>query len=261
MRRITVILTHYNRAWQLQQTLYSIYNTKHVNFNVIVIDDASDSEPYIDNFQNISILKISKEQKQSKGWVMPLPAMNMAIEKSLDSDIIILQNAECRHYGDILIHAEENLTDDNYLSYACFSLSSISTYDVNLEDKIETIISNNNICATDSEHDSWYNHPVYRGTGYDFCSAITIKNIIKLNGYDERYATGFCYGDDDFIMRIKRLGLFVDIPTNPIVLHQWHGNSMGIRDESLIIKNRELYISIANNETGFKAKHLYTNEF
>ena len=85
--------------------------------------------------------------------------------------------------------------------------------------------------------------------------------MIKLNGYDERYATGFCYGDDDLVMRIKRLGLKIEIPTYPFVLHQWHGSSMGIRDDSLQIKNRELYSQIANRESTYKAKHLFTKNF
>ena len=154
----------------------------------------------------------------------------------------------------------KNLTYTNYLSFACYALSKESTYDPDIEIKIHGIIEKNNKCAVDGEHDSWYNHPLFRGTGYDFCSAIIRENMLKLNGYDERYATGFCYGDDDLIMRIRRLGLKVEIPTDPFVLHQWHGASMGIRNENLIEKNRDLYTQIANMESGYRATHLYTED-
>ena len=253
-------MPYYNRYEQLINTLDSIKKTRWGNFDVTIVDDASTPILEIDKgyMYPIEIIHISKYEKDTNNWAMPLPQMNKAMKKVIDNgaDIVMLQNCECRHVGDLVCHAVDNVTEKNYLSYSCFSLSRKSTFDPDIDNKILDIIKENDRPAVDSEHDSWYNHPVHRGTGYDFCASITAGNLKELNGYDERYCHNYCYGDDDFIMRIKRLGLFIDIPTIPVVLHQWHGLSWGKRQG--MEKNGELYNSIAKNETGFKAKHLYT---
>jgi glycosyltransferase involved in cell wall biosynthesis len=248
--KVIILLTYYNRPYQLTKTIESIFKTRHDDYNIIILDDAS-IVPY--DSEHLTI------REEVKTHVMNIPLYNKGIQTALDmgADIIMLQNAECIHYGDVISYAVENLSEYNYLSFACFSLSRDSTYKKNLD--ADKLVKENHVCATDSEKDSWYNHPELRGVGYDFCSAVTRDNIIRLNGFDERYASGFCYADDDLVMRIKRLGLHIEIPTDPFVLHQWHGGSMGIRDDSLQVQNRELYLTLGQ-EKDIRAKHIHTED-
>lgn len=255
-------MTYFNRKKLILNTLESLKKSSHDNFSVIVVDDGSDDSILLDGYPFET--RVIRIEKKDKSWLTHTPAQNIGVQIALNigAEILVLQNAEARHIGDVLKYAEENITQSNYLSFACYSLSKNNSELPELDDKIEGIINNNNIGAYDSEHDSWYNHPLYRGTGYDFCAAITRENIIKLNGYDERYKDGYCYSDDDFVMRIKRLGLEILIPINPFVVHQWHGSSGNVPNYSeLVVKNRDLYGEIARTETGYKAKHLLTKNF
>jgi glycosyltransferase involved in cell wall biosynthesis len=263
MRPTTVVMTYFNRKWQTLKTLESIAKSKHDNFKVLVVDDASDVLFTEDIDISLYPFKIEviRVEKGVKDWSSPVPIQNMGVTAALKggAEVLILQNAEAKHIGDPLVYAEENLTEDNYLSFACFSLSKQSTFDPNLDDNLDSIIEAHNVCAVDSEHDSWYNCGFIRGTFYDFCSAITKGNMLKLNGYDERYAAGCCYSDDDLVMRIKRLGLKMEIPRNPFVVHQYHASSGGAPNfEALTIKNRELYNKLACETIGYRAEHIYT---
>jgi GT2 family glycosyltransferase len=58
---------------------------------------------------------------------------------------------------------------------------------------------------------------------FHFASAITRKNLIELNGFDERYALGFNYDDTEFLQRIKNKNLKIDFVADPYVIHQYHG--------------------------------------
>ena len=44
----------------------------------------------------------------------------------------------------------------------------------------------------------------------------------KLNGFDERYANGIGFDDDEFVHRVKLLGLTTNIHDKPFAIHQWH---------------------------------------
>jgi len=166
---------------------------------------------------------------------------------SHNPDIIILQNAESYHAGDILGYAEQNLTDDNYIAFPCYSLAET---DALPPEKI------NNRGASHDGEGAWYNHPTYRPVGYHFCAAITANNLRKLNGFDERFMYGIGYDDNYFLQQIQNLGLRIDIPPDPIVYHQWH-YSVKHNDPRLIADNAELYSSLKSCKE-FKARHLIT---
>jgi glycosyltransferase involved in cell wall biosynthesis len=252
-------MTYFNRNKLLLNTLETLRESKHDNFGVLVVDDGSEPRFHSGKYPfQVNVIRIDKEDKK---WKTHTPAQNIGVKKAIDygAEVLILQNAEALHIGDVLMYTENNLTEQNYLSFACYSASKESSKFPDVLSTIHETISGNNVGAFDSEHNSWYNHPLYRGTGYDFCSAITRENMIKLNGYDERYMNGYCYSDDDLVMRIKRLGLAIDIPTDPFVVHQWHSSSGAVVDfDKLTIMNRDLYGTIANTEQGFKATHLIT---
>jgi len=255
-------MTYYNRARQLLKTLETIRKTRHTNYEIVVVNDGS--ETHI-NDKNVHEIYIPKEEKK---WVTPVIPQNMGVQKAIDlgAEIIILQNAECFHVGDILMYANDNLTEQNYISFGCYSLDEMNTLDENIDAKLSDIISANNKDATGDGQNAWYNHPFHRGVCYDFCAAVTVENIVKLNAYDERYADGIGYSDDDLVQRIQRMKLSIIIPipeTNPFCIHQWHysGKSQYSQEE-LFLKNRVLYNTICDAEkTNFKAVHTTTKDF
>ena len=104
----------------------------------------------------------------------------------------------------------------------------------------------------------WYNHPVHLPRALDFCAAISAGNMKKLNGYDERFYKHVWYGDNDLILRVRRLGLEVVIPEYPFAVHQWHDHNH-VTEAQLADSGIDLYNHIEQNEAGnYKAVHNYT---
>ena len=250
--KISIVLTYFQRQFQLNKTLLSIGKSDHKDFEVIIVDDCSPDDitlPEVD-------FKITVLKMQNKTWTNPEPAYNTGIIEALkgNPDIIILQNAECYHEGDVMSYAQK-ITTENYISFGCYCLDEETTF---RDHNIAEVIQLSNIGAVDSGQNAWYNHPVLRPVGYDFCSAISADNLRKLNGYDERFSLGCAYGDDYLIERVKMLGLKVEITESPFVVHQWHYFNPGHPDHEILCqRNAELLIKL-KEENNYRAKHLFT---
>jgi GT2 family glycosyltransferase len=90
----------------------------------------------------------------------------------------------------------------------------------------------------------WYNHETERPVAFHFCNAITRNNLIKVNGFDERYATGHNWDDAELLYRIKQVCDLKFVAT-PMVIHQYHHKSYGHPDNIEPNQdNKELYFKI-----------------
>lgn len=235
-----IVIAYYNRKEQLDKTLETIGK----NAPVVVVDDASDQPP------RTATITITKEKKYwlSDGTI----PYNMGIKKALDvgATNIIIQNAETYHVGDIVGHAEKHLTDENYISYPCFSLSK--------DGKLITAMTENDRPVQFNGDSGWYNHAKHRPNYYPFCAAITANNIRKLNGFDERFSHGVAMADEDFVRRITLLGLKKEIPYYPYVVHQWHYDGFDpYSNKELYQKNIDLLKSLPDD---YRAQHEITKD-
>lgn len=241
--RIVIVATYYNRLPQLINTVHSLNQYRRDDFMFVVVDDKSDTEiPRLDT--NFNMVVIRNSNKVGYNSCIPFN-MGFGFALSQQPDIIILQNAECYHYGDIIGYAEQNLTDDNYIAFPCYSLSK--------DDKLPPEWLNNRTASFDGDS-AWYNHPIYRPVGYHFCAAITASNLRKINGFDERFKDGKDYEDNYLLHQIKSLGLRVNIPEEPYVFHQWHYSSPRAGGS-----NEQLYKQLIQTE-GYRAQHLITKD-
>lgn len=244
-------MTYYNREPQLLNTLESIKNTEYKDFFIVIVDDGSRDDINLPELPYpIEVIKIRKDVLK---WTNSDVAFNRGFIRAIDrgADIIIFQNAECFHVGDVISYAL-NVTDNTYISFGCYSQGK--------EDNLHNMVYNN-IGASFDGQSAWYNHPTYRAVGYHFCCAITANNLKKLNGFDERFSEGVCYDDNYLIDRVRLLGLNINITTNPFVIHQWHyssGSTDG-RTAELAEKNRLLYERLKSN-LDYRAVHLITSE-
>lgn len=252
-------MTYYERNYQLNKTLESFKNSHQKDIEVIVVDDDSKKEKgiHLSEFPfPVSVIKITKEKKK---WTNPEPAYNIGIAQALklNPDVLIIQNAENYHVGDVISYAT-TVTDSLYYAYSCFSLDKENTFK---EHNIEELIRANDHRINASGQLGWYNHPRYRPNAYDFCVAVTPNNIKLLNGYDERFSNGYAMGDANLIFRVKsRLKLQVYIPLYPFVVHQWHYDfELPEHALQLYERNKTLYFKLKNEMT-FKATHIYTDD-
>jgi len=202
---VTIVMAYHNREKQLLKTLSSIQG----DCEVIIVND---SEPLELPEYSFGITEI---RIRNKTWINPGVNFNIGFAEALsrNPEKIIIQNPECYHVGDILSVVEEKLTDQNYLSFPCYSLS--KDQDVDFRDF-------NGRTALNNGDSAWYNHSVYRPEALHFCCALTANNLRKINGFDENFANGLGYEDNYFIHQIRTLELKIQFVDNPFVLHQYH---------------------------------------
>jgi len=230
---VTVVITHYNRVHLLERALYSFKHNKSAEFNVIIVDDCSNDleikklislKKKYNQYFNIDIILIDKKDKWYDNPCIPF---NIGIREAR-GDIVIIQSAECIHLGNVIDHANKNLTANNYFSYSCYSVdkeqtkSLLTDKDYSPHELLDLINPPNNAAVTHCEEKGWYNHPVYRPLGYHWCNAYNRDDLLKIKMFDERYSKGVAYDDDELSFRSKR-DLKLNIIESPIVLHQWHG--------------------------------------
>ena len=230
---ISIVLTHYNRTKLLERTLNSFkhYYDKYVE--VIVVDDGSSTielERLYDLRRRFNFRLISIAAKD-KWYSNPCIPFNIGIDQAV-GEKCILQSAECIHLGSVIKTVDEHFHSGDFMSFACYSLDTVQTKaldsmnfvtkDVNLE-LLDIINPPNNNPITHCEESGWYNHSTYRPLGFHWCNAYNTNELrYKIGGFDERFATGVAYDDDEFVHRSKRDLKLRHIDTT-LVLHQWHG--------------------------------------
>ena len=260
--KISIATSYYNRKPQFINTLKTIQKSKQINnTELIVVDDCSADEHRLDDIpQQYPFVKVIRLESKDRWYTNPCVPFNKAI-KEATGDVIILQNPECLHVGDILSDVVNSISDDNYITYGVYSINKSITENIHDlpydDDRIFDMIKAqikpmNNINYVSEGQSCWYNHSIYRPAAYHFVSAISKKNMDILNGFDERYANGIGFDDDEFLFRIKLKGLNIKIHDNPFALHQWHysennffAKSPNINDA--IIKNQTLFNNITKN--------------
>lgn len=214
---ISIVMSYFNRQTLLDRTIESIKESSIKDYELIIVDDKSDV-PVVCSRAD-SIIRVT-----DKWYINPCVAWNKGIEAA-NGDIILLQSPECYHIGDILKYVEDNIKHNTYLSFACYAINARETAE--FHNGVMPNIGNFTFAAnykqqTKIEYNGWYNHSKYRPVAYHFCSAMTKDDMDTLGGFDERYASGISFDDDDFIRRIRRKGMEVKIVDSPYVLHQYH---------------------------------------
>lgn len=214
-------MAYYNRLSLLRYTLKTFLQSKETDYEIIIVDDFSDPEHdpihlvYEFPMLPIKVFKLSARYEKAE-WCNPCVPYNIGFRYSL-GDKIIIQNPECCHVGDVISYVNENLTDSDYLSFHCYACT---------EADLPILHSGRQIEMPNIKDEwfwsGWYNHKEYRPAAFHFASAITRNNLKKLNGFDEKFAHGIGYDDNEFIIRVNRLGLQTKFVEEPMVIHQFH---------------------------------------
>lgn len=219
---ISIVMTYFNRLPLLRHTLSTIDCSTCRDVEIIIVDDFSAPEHNLDTIKDefptllISVIRM-QDEVPTKDYCNPCVPFNVGFRYA-KGDIIVLQNPECCHVGDVLEHIANTLTDENYLVFHCFAST------VNQLDELHR--TNNISIPEDTKFGPaggcWYVHEEHRPLAWHFTSAITTNNLKALNGFDERLAYGRGGDDVEFLYRINHLGLKVEFVRQPFVVHQWH---------------------------------------
>lgn len=258
---ISIAMAYKNRRPQLIKTLESIEAQQYKDIEVIIVDDRSEKEHQIadlkSRFPFITVARI-----EDNPYKNPCVGYNLAFSLC-SGEIVIIQNPECLHVGELIQSVADNINEDKYLSYACYNVTEKnlnSLYEA--DDKKQFILSlPQEYNQSKGEAITWYNHSQYRKVDFHFTTAITRKNLESISGFDERFKFGMEYDDDEFRTRIKRKGLeFVNID-DPFSVHQYHTSTYGgaivnseyMTQNELRLINFDIYQRFTMTETSHKA--------
>ena len=256
LKKICIVMAYYDRQYQLDKTLQSFSESKHDNFSVIIVDDHSPQEIVLPELTfDVTILKTPPHK-----WTNCCHVYNRGFvyAQSMEHDIIVIQSPECYHVGDVLMHINDNVKDDNYIAYGCFQIDKDTTFS---EHDIISLSETNLFRVTANNgglgQNAWWNHTVYQPLPQYWCTALTADNMRSINGIDERFATGYAVEDGYFLWQVEKLGLDIQIVDYPFVVHQWHDRLLPEGVPELVKKNQRLYDNLIKQDT-YRSHHCIT---
>lgn len=253
---ISVAMGYRNRKQLLIRTLDSMRKSAIEDYEVVIVDDASDEEHRIEDILPLyPEIKFHRFEPEEKYWFNPCIAYNKAFEMC-SNKIIVIQNPECFHHGDVLSAAVANVNRFNYVLLPVYALNRDETENLfeEIANKTQEDLLKYLLPAPWSGIEGssgWYNHATHNRRGLHFCSAMHKSSLKELKGFDERFAHGYSFEDDEFINRITMNGYKIQYLNDPVVFHQWHYSSH-ITDnpkfQELFIENRDLLIKLKNRQ-------------
>jgi glycosyltransferase involved in cell wall biosynthesis len=245
---ISIVTAYYNRKDLFYRTLQSITKSKFKDIELIAVDDASDPEHRIEDLvEEFPFLKVIRTEPENKWYVNCCIPFNVGLREA-KGDIIVLQNPECLHVGDVLTYFNSHINESNYISVSAYGLDSDSkTTDLLIQNLNNGTLSSFIKSLPQRPYMGnrtlgWYNHSKFRPEAWHFCSAMTRGNMGKLNGFDERYATGVACDDSEIIIRIQRLGLKIQITEDVSVIHQYHAPSCTLANEAQLWEQNQILL-------------------
>lgn len=256
--KYSIVMAYYNRRTLLMNTLYTIAKSAEISkTEVVIVDDGSDIFNRIDHLQDLFDFPITviRVEPEDKWYHNPLVPYNMGIHCA-NGEVIILQNPEVMHTGDILADITSRFNDTDYLVYGVYAVSAAITEVLNkLNYQSNTLFSDiknainpmNNVQAYSADQCGWYNHSLIRPSALHFLSVISKKVMDKLEGFDERYSLGVDRDDNELLYRIKRNGVNVVIVDSPFAIHQNHPKVN--YDKPNVAELRQRNIDLYNNVT------------
>lgn len=180
--KFSIVMSYFNRKIQIIRTLDKIKETYYnkYDFEVIIIDDNSNEDQILTEILSnypyyINYIYISKEEKGDR--INPCNAYNKGFDAST-GEIVIIQNPECYHVGDILKYINDNMKENDYYSFSC--------YNTNGEEFTKELIESSNIIAKIHDPDfnrrnlqgfaTWFNHPTLNQQDFIF-----VLQFLKVN--------------------------------------------------------------------------------
>lgn len=201
---VSIVMTAYNRAPLLKNTLASIERQTYKNLQVIVVEDGQSLDGATEEVCAESVVPVEyycRVNRPRIAYSNPAIPKNIGIKKA-QGDILIIQCAEVMYTKNTdIAELVRPLTERRQVSNfaLCESLSK------------------------DGLFVGWYAHPTKRGTNWflDFCQAAHLADVKEIGGFDEEYE-GYGFDDDDFALRMQASGVTYQWANDVVTQHQWH---------------------------------------
>lgn len=206
-------MTAYNRANLLAITLDTIRQQEFKEYEIIVVQDDDGEEKLSTGraapnatqkvCESFNVEKYIRRVRSKKATFSNPAIPNNIGLRAAEGDVILLQNAECRHISPDVVHTLYSAV--NHTHGAVFA--AVRSVDMG------------------GMPSMWYSHPEHRRKPYFFCGALLNSDVQRLRGFDEDY-TEVGYDDDDFAKRLEYTKVpFVFLDETAYVEHMWHPSS------------------------------------
>lgn len=242
--KISVVMSYFNRKPQLLLTLDGMKRSKQAAVTeVIIVDDASDQPlHHLDDMKQgyyPFTIKVIRVPVAAKRWANACIPFNIGFAHAT-GDIIVIQNPEVCHVGDVLDHVSRTVVDASaYYTYSCYASPGFGQNallhmlykqlwekeEKEQESKEASInwgheVYSQFICRVRS---IWYNHPHHNPRALHFLAATMRSNITRIGGFDETYFEHPFYDDDEFLARMRLIVPVKIISTEQVYgIHQFH---------------------------------------
>lgn len=268
--RVSIVMTYYQRREQLDYTLKTMRGSQFDTdlVELIIVDDGSTGFHSLFTWiqeQHIAIklIILGPKYKRDKNYCNPAIPYNIGFSE-VKGDIVIIQNPEVCHIGDVIQYTVDHLGESDYLVFTCAAmpndglneemraLFSSSKFSVSIQ-KVRSLLRELSLDAENSPA-FWHSHSVCQAAAFHFLTAMPAIHLFSLGGFLEEFSFGFCADDNEFIFRIRnRLRLqirFVDYNSAPFGIHQWHPKFLYFQRnlDFLHYKNRRLLSRLVSAE-------------
>lgn len=236
--KYSIIMPYYRRATQLHNTFVSFehhYADRHDYEIVLVIDKKNDDEVNDVLIAWRGCLPVTSILCQVDGYSNPSPMFNLGVRNST-GEYIVLTNPECLHQNNVLAGLDQEFEQDQglYVMCACQSLVKCA----GRVDRFDDL---------KGQFHMWYQHSQHNNRCLHFCSALSRLNYNLIEGFDEAYAHGIAYDDDDFREKIKAAKIEIVLADTLLVSHQEHTRQHQILQrgdyKQRLNRNQKLYYS------------------
>lgn len=238
MIKYSIVFPYIFRSGQLYNTLMSFAHHYHDrnDYEVVIVEDVKNKEneeehnlllEVIDTFKND--IKIKLIESNFKG-INPAPLFNLGVKHS-EGEYIVITNPEGFHYVNILKGLDSYFSKmDCYVVCSCLNVTGYEMFAPEFT-------------GFKFEPHSWYQHSKNRNAMFHFCSSLSKENYLKIGGFDERFANGYCYDDDDFRETVKRNNIPFVVDDLLLTFHQAHETvGKDIKDlDKKLKRNKALY--------------------
>lgn len=233
--RYSVLMPYHDRAKELRNTLLSFrhHYAGRTDYEVVVVEDLKDvgsSDLHggllstLREFTDIPCVIYPSPSSCSN----PTPAFNFGASRCKGA-FIVITNPEVMHHADILSGLDGEFDADPNVYVVC------GCRDVTVTDRAGDWPS---VRYADGQ---WLVHTVHNHRRLHFCSALSKGTYRKVGGFDEEYAKGVGYDDDDFRNQVEACGVRFSDRDDLLTLHQAHERNY-IINEALWGVNRKYYV-------------------
>jgi hypothetical protein len=203
----TIVMTASNRSSQTYKTLDTISKSVSKNIQVVLVDDSKQDGIQIDKLKSypfaIDFIQIKQD---TKCWCNPVVNYNIGFQ-FIQGKSVVIQNAEVCHVGDVLSFVKKNVLNSNN-TYFVFDVRQSANHGSNEQLYTYTDLD---ISVYDKhslfEPSAWYQSAAHNNRALHFLVATDITTFRKIGGFSYDYAFGDSYDDDDFLMKIRKLGI------------------------------------------------------